>query len=575
MQAVAPSFQRPGGGLALNDGSISIDVGGGGAIQPGPSLPSIPTPSLPSLGLRTPLGLRMPRRPGSLPLIGTPHSRRRRAWFRQRPFHDTWRCWAIGLLSIVSICLLVAYLTTPAPQIGCTAHCASSASLTLAYSVLTAATWAITLYFFGLYAIGLARSRRLVPDADSQADSPLYVLVTPAHNEAVVIAETVRCMLRLRGRFLVVVVNDGSTDGTGDIARDAGQGDERLIVIDRPPEIAGQGKGEVLNTAYREICEMVDSNDPRLGGASEEQVVMCVLDADGWLRADALEKVAPYFEEESVAGVQVPVRMYNARRGFLACMQDIEFIGFSVLIQGGRDTLGSTLLGGNGQFVRLSALRTLGPAPWTKALTEDLDLGLRLVRAGWTNRVCVETCVAQQAVTRPRALLRQRTRWVQGHYSCWSHLPALWRTRGIRMRTRVDLSLHLLLASTILIVTTQALMGLGGFLGLLPLGQIPVAKLVGADVLYRLCVLVAICGPLGMLGIAYQKAAVDYQASARRRLPWWSVPGVFLSFTFYVYFWGLPSTFRAFGRLALGRGSWAKTAREPLSPAELKPAPEV
>lgn len=490
---------------------------------------------------------------------------RRRLWLRERPFHSGWRCLTIGLLSVVALALLVAYLTVSAPGHSCGRACAPDSTLTLLYGAITATTILITIYFLTLYAIGLMRSRRPVRRVERETDTPLYVLVTPAHNEALVIRETVRCMLRLRGRFLVMVVNDGSSDGTGEIAREAGEGDERLIVLDRSAEEAGQGKGEVLNAAYREICKMVDGGDPRLSGAGEEEVILCIVDADGWLRGDALQAVAPYFDDPGVAAVQIPVRMYNARGGFLACMQDIEFIGFSVLIQGGRDRIGSALLGGNGQFVRLAALRTLGNAPWTRALTEDLDIGLRLARAGWVNRVCVETCVAQQAVTRPRALLRQRTRWVQGHYSCWSHLPALWRTRGIRLLTRLDLSMHLVLASTILIVTAQAMMGLGGFLGLLPLGRIPLANLLGSDIAYRACVLVAACGPLGMLGVAYQRAAVDYQASLRRRLPWWSLPGVFLLFTVYVYFWGLPSTFRAFARLILRRGSWAKTAREPLS----------
>lgn len=526
-------------------------------------------------GGRVALSPRQAPRQATLMTTSQPRSHRR-FWSRERPFHSAWRCWAIGLLSLASVALLIAYLAIPAGNVVCAGQCTPNRTLTLAYGAITSTTIAITLYFLTLYAIGLARSRRPQREAPAAAGAPpLYVLVTPAHNEALVIAETVRCMLRLRGRFLVVIVDDGSSDDTGAIARRAGGADERLIVLTRSAEVAGQGKGEVLNAAYREICRMVDEADPRLGGAAEDDVIMCIVDADGWLRGDALEAVAPYFDDPKVAGVQVPVRMYNARRGLLACMQDIEFIGFSVLIQGGRDRLGSALLGGNGQFVRLAALRTLGDAPWTRALTEDLDIGLRLVRAGWVNRVCVETCVAQQAVTRLRPLLRQRTRWVQGHYSCWSHLPALWRTPGIRFRTRLDLSLHLLLAATILIVTVQALMGIGGFLGVLPLGRIPLANLVGNDTVYRACVLIAACGPLGMLGLAYQRAAVDYQASLRRRLPWWSLPGVFFLFTLYVYCWGLPSTFRAFGRLALGRGSWAKTAREPLSAQHAAAEPQA
>ncbi|MGH2968452.1 MAG: hypothetical protein ACRDK0_05240 [Solirubrobacteraceae bacterium] len=48
-------------------------------------------------------------------------------------------------------------------------------------------------------------------------------------------------------------------------------------------------------------------------------------------------------------------------------------MGFSRLVQAGRDPLGSVGLGGNGQFVRLSALQDMGDSPWSRCLTEDLD----------------------------------------------------------------------------------------------------------------------------------------------------------------------------------------------------------
>ena len=64
-------------------------------------------------------------------------------------------------------------------------------------------------------------------------------------------------------------------------------------------------------------------------------MVLGVIDADGWLQPNALHAVAPYCDDRSVVGVQVPGRMYNARAGFLAFMQDIEFIGYSLLVQGG------------------------------------------------------------------------------------------------------------------------------------------------------------------------------------------------------------------------------------------------
>jgi len=98
-----------------------------------------------------------------------------------------------------------------------------------------------------------------------------------------------------------------------------------------------------------------------------------------------------------------------------------EFIGFSFLVQAARDRIGSVGLGGNGQFNRLSALRSLGRPPWTDCLTEDLDIGLALVGQGWRIRFWRGAFVAQQGLRSPRLLLRQRTRWVQGNYQCMTH----------------------------------------------------------------------------------------------------------------------------------------------------------
>ena len=62
-------------------------------------------------------------------------------------------------------------------------------------------------------------------------------------------------------------------------------------------------------------------------------------------------------------------------------MQDIEFSVYGHVYQAGRNGSGTAGMGGNGQFNRLSALDAIatGSGPWRNRLTEDQDLGLRLL----------------------------------------------------------------------------------------------------------------------------------------------------------------------------------------------------
>jgi cellulose synthase/poly-beta-1,6-N-acetylglucosamine synthase-like glycosyltransferase len=431
----------------------------------------------------------------------------------------------------------------------------------LALKVVSLATAGVVCYYFLLFLVSQWTTRRTPRTLGD--DEPFFVIVVPAHDEELVIAQTITRLRTLHAdRFLVLVVNDGSRDHTAEVARMAASGDRRVVVVDRVPALAGQGKGEVLNHAYRLISALVRWGDSRLAGAGPDRVVVGIVDADGWLEPHALRTVAPYFADQRVGAVQLPVRIWNARENFLTRMQDIEFIGFSLFVQAGRDPTGSVGLGGNGQFSRLSALQELGKSPWSRCLTEDLDLGLRLVERGWRNRFCPHACVAQQALTAFRPFYRQRTRWIQGHYSCWQHLPALWRSANVPLATKIDLSLYLTLVAFILVLAVQFTIGVMGYLGLTPWVTNPL-QFVGDEHLQRVATLALSITPLLAFAVTYQRFSV-------LKLPVWALPGVFAIFALYGYLWAVPASLRALSRIALRRGSWTKTPRTPISDHDLR-----
>lgn len=61
----------------------------------------------------------------------------------------------------------------------------------------------------------------------------------------------------------------------------------------------------------------------------------------------------------------------------------------------------------------------------------------------WDNHFAGNTFVAQQAVTNLKALVRQRSRWFQGHVTCWIHIPGILKS-DLRLSTRIDTVYYLL-----------------------------------------------------------------------------------------------------------------------------------
>ena len=420
---------------------------------------------------------------------------------------------------------------------------------TVNLTALSLLTFAVVAYYGLLFVYPLLQRRNR--SATALHRSPFMVLVIPAHNEEAVIAPTLESLMALDYEHrLILVMNDGSRDRTSDIARTYES--HGVLVIDRAPEVAGQGKGAVLNHAFEVIQDLaLDAASP-LGGLPASEIVVGVLDADGQLESHTLRAVAPYFDDAEVGGVQIGVRIANAATNVVTRMQDLEFVGFSALVQEARDAFGSVGLGGNGQFTRLSALESLGRPPWTACLTEDLELSLSMVESGWKIRFCPTAYVAQQGLTRWTPLLRQRTRWVQGHYQCWRHLPSLWRSRSLPVHTKLDLSIYLGMVTFVMFVFT----GIAVSIGANVFGYEVVNNSLswaGDGHLHNAIVLTLTFGPL----LAF---LVTYQRNSWFPLRWWELPLFSVVFSMYAYFFVL-SQFWAYGRIVMRRGSWSKTPR--------------
>ena len=407
----------------------------------------------------------------------------------------------------------------------------------------------VSVYYVALFVLSsrfLARR-----DPPTRVEPPVVFLV-PAHNEELVIGPTLERLVALDyERYCVIVLDDGSTDATAEHAREY-ESTGRLLVEQRPKEVAGQGKGDVLNHGYRLLHELLERDDPLVAGFEPDEIVVGVVDADGHLESDALHEVVRLFADPEVGGVQIGVIIGNAEEGLIPRCQDLEFVGFSHLAQAARDRIGSVGLGGNGQFTRLAALRSLGRPPWTDCLTEDLDLGLNMTQLGWKIRFCRTTSVTQQGVRTVRAWLRQRTRWAQGHYQCWDHVPKLLMAGHVRLVTRLDLVLYLLFVAFVMIVATNLGIALAGAFGWVTVTN-EFLSFIPAGPPRNISMEVIGLSPVLML-------LRRYQQHSPHPLRWWELPAYGGAFAFYVYLWTLASI-RAWLRLVFGRVGWAKTGR--------------
>ena len=264
--------------------------------------------------------------------------------------------------------------------------------------------------------ISIKKMKPVVPYEEE--DLPFVSIFIPAHNEENTIEATITSVCESeyykndKPNYEVIVINDGSTDSTGEILAEIKKDLPQLKIVTRHPPRSGKGKGFVLNDAL----------------TLSQGEIIGVFDADTQIKTDYLMTIMQYLNGD-IDGVQSRVKMFNRDENFLARMQHLEFASFgNTLIA--KDNLGSTgFLGGNGQFVKKDAIIDCGR--WDGfAVTEDLNLAIKIILQGGKIRYCGECAVYQEAVTNWRAFFRQRVRWAIGNFeTLFVYFPQIIRAK--------------------------------------------------------------------------------------------------------------------------------------------------
>jgi len=232
---------------------------------------------------------------------------------------------------------------------------------------------------------------------------PVSVIV-PAFNERANIAATVRSLVASDYPQLeVIVIDDGSTDGTADIVERLGLPGVHVL------RQLNAGKPAALNH----------------GIFYARGDILVLVDGDTVFEPGALAILVQPFQDPSVGAVSGNTKVAN-RRGLLGRWQHLEYvIGFN-LDRRMYDVLECmpTVPGAIGAF-RREAVADVGGVP-EETLAEDTDFTMAVARAGWRIAYAPEAVAWTEAPATLKQLWRQRYRWCYGTMqSMWKHRRAM------------------------------------------------------------------------------------------------------------------------------------------------------
>ncbi len=269
------------------------------------------------------------------------------------------------------------------------------------------------LILVGIFAV-IDRLRRPHRQA-SPGFNPRIAVLVPAYNEEKVIVRTVRSVLHSDYENLrVIVIDDGSSDRTFDVAREAYAkeiAEGRVTVLTKPNE----GKAAALNFAIEQLDE------PFYVG----------IDADTVIASDAISKLLPHFEDPAIGAVAGNAKVGN-RVNLWTRWQALEYITSQNFERRALDLFHVvTVVPGAIGAWRTAAVKAAGGYP-LNTVAEDADLTMNLLENRYKVVYEDRALAFTEAPVDAKGLMRQRFRWSFGILqSVWKHRLAFVRNKAM------------------------------------------------------------------------------------------------------------------------------------------------
>ena len=269
--------------------------------------------------------------------------------------------------------------------------------------------------------------------------TPAISIIAPAHNEEKTLADSIQALLRVNyPQFEVIVVNDGSSDGTLSV------GAREFDLVRAPVSYAQPIATQAVRGIYQSIAHpdlvMIDKENGGKADAINAGInaarypIVCVIDADSLLEEHSLTRaVLPFIENPDTIAVGGIVRIANGCRvehgrvtdvrlpkSRLAMFQTVEYLRAFLAGRIAQSAANGLLIisGAFGLFKRDAVIDVGGFRVDT--VGEDMELVTRLQRVyrerGQRFRIVFQpepTCWTQVPESM-RGLARQRNRWQRG-----------------------------------------------------------------------------------------------------------------------------------------------------------------
>ncbi len=269
--------------------------------------------------------------------------------------------------------------------------------MNIVYLSLVYTVWFMSTYFIILYLLIFIQKRSVFyKNIELKEGKPKITVILPAFNEEDTIKASIHSLLSMdypQERLEIILVNDGSTDRTGEVMEEY-RDVENITVVNNK---VNQGKARCLNKGLE---------------LSRSRYIAC-MDSDSRIKPDAIEKSLGFFRDPDVGAVTIRIDVHEPRT-LLEKIIGVEYaIGLSLTLKALSYINSIHVTPGPFSIYRSDVLREMGGFD-EESITEDLEIAYRLQEHGYRIENCLSTRVYTTVPRDLKSLYNQRIRWYSG-----------------------------------------------------------------------------------------------------------------------------------------------------------------